>query len=240
MEGFLMFFAPLFLLGSVWSIVFIGFVFAMLITVTENEYNFLAVAILTIFGTAFFWFNKDISLPPLSTLIMYALYYVGIGAMWSIGKWYFFTKKCAVEFGKTKVRFFEYLNNAKESVVCPDHEMSVKFDIRHLLPIVADPKTKIENENVQYLFRQWVQNETTYSVYSNIRSVSEWSDYIDQFVPKASENKDKLVRWIAWWPFSATWTLINDPIRKIANQVFAQLHGVYTKISKRAFAGMIE
>lgn len=48
-----------------------------------------------------------------------------------------------------------------------------------------------------------------------------------------SYNKERVTHWIIYWPFSALWTLINDPVRKLANAIADQFAGTYNSISKK-------
>ena len=50
---------------------------------------------------------------------------------------------------------------------------------------------------------------------------------------KASDNKRRITRWIIWWPWSALWTIINDPIRRIANEIYILLSKTYEGIVTR-------
>lgn len=50
-----------------------------------------------------------------------------------------------------------------------------------------------------------------------------------------SDNKLKVLVWMCYWPFSAIWTLINDPIKKMYEYILRQLSGLYQKMSNRMF-----
>lgn len=56
--------------------------------------------------------------------------------------------------------------------------------------------------------------------------------------PKARKNKSRILTWMIYWPFSATWTLINDPIVRFFKEAFARLSNVFDKISARAYKGI--
>lgn len=49
----------------------------------------------------------------------------------------------------------------------------------------------------------------------------------------ASSNKPRIVFWIGWWPISLVWTLINDPLRKIANFIFDRCKRIYEDICSK-------
>ena len=58
-----------------------------------------------------------------------------------------------------------------------------------------------------------------------------------QFPPNPGDYKSRIVGWIALWPASMLWTVINDPVRRAAEEIYARLGGTYQKISNRVFAG---
>lgn len=63
------------------------------------------------------------------------------------------------------------------------------------------------------------------------RSYANWRNYI----PKASDNKGKIIAWMTYWPMSGVWTIINDPIRRIYDRIYKRIGRVYDKISDRIF-----
>jgi len=59
---------------------------------------------------------------------------------------------------------------------------------------------------------------------------------LSSFPPKANDNKGKIIFWMSYWPFSATWTLINDPITRLYRFIYRRLGAVFEKISHAMFA----
>lgn len=56
----------------------------------------------------------------------------------------------------------------------------------------------------------------------------------------SSENKTRVLVWMSYWPLSATWTIINDPIRKMYKHILYRLSGFYQGISDRMFPELNE
>lgn len=56
------------------------------------------------------------------------------------------------------------------------------------------------------------------------------------FPPKLRSNKSRILFWIGFWPFSAIWTLINEPIKKIAHFIYNRLTGVLGWITETVIA----
>jgi hypothetical protein len=57
--------------------------------------------------------------------------------------------------------------------------------------------------------------------------------------PTMADNFRKLVRWIAWWPFSAFWTILNDPIRRLVEFIVRRLRTAYDGLANRVFKNEI-
>lgn len=60
---------------------------------------------------------------------------------------------------------------------------------------------------------------------------------VRQFPPHPSDHKSRIIGWIALWPASMLWTMINDPVRRAAEEIYARLGGTYQHISNRVFKG---
>lgn len=54
--------------------------------------------------------------------------------------------------------------------------------------------------------------------------------------PKARNYKYKIVGWLAYWPFSLVWYVVDDLVRKIANTIYNLVQGLYQSISNKIFA----
>jgi hypothetical protein len=56
--------------------------------------------------------------------------------------------------------------------------------------------------------------------------------------PLAAGHKRRIVRWMSYWPWSATWTLLKDPVRKAFVSIYHHLSDYLQEISDRAFHGV--
>lgn len=72
--------------------------------------------------------------------------------------------------------------------------------------------------------------------------LTEKGPYYDRFYylrsTDVTENQGRIVSWIAYWPFSFIFTILNDPLRKIGNAIFQTLKSTYISIAKSAFKGV--
>lgn len=57
--------------------------------------------------------------------------------------------------------------------------------------------------------------------------------------PQTSDNKSRIVLWMTYWPVSMTWTLINDPIRKIFNWIYEVTAKSFQSDSDKVFADIV-
>jgi len=53
--------------------------------------------------------------------------------------------------------------------------------------------------------------------------------------PRPNENKRKILTWMMYWPWSAIWTILDEPVKKAFKEIFNQIRGLYEKISSSAF-----
>lgn len=53
--------------------------------------------------------------------------------------------------------------------------------------------------------------------------------------PSVRGNKHRIVMWIAYWPASSLWTLLNDPFRKAAEYLFERVKSIFEGISNNIF-----
>jgi hypothetical protein len=94
--------------------------------------------------------------------------------------------------------------------------------------------------------REWLEDhgiKGTLTIPANL--LDEWKEYAadhhyirdvqDRLLP--SHNKSRISVWIVYWPFSALWTLINDPVRRIVRQIRQILTSFYEGISKWSMRG---
>lgn len=57
--------------------------------------------------------------------------------------------------------------------------------------------------------------------------------------PKAAEHKERILTWIAFWPTSVVWSLLDDFVREIAEKLFRAFSGTFQKISERVYSKVL-
>lgn len=63
-----------------------------------------------------------------------------------------------------------------------------------------------------------------------------WTEYIRHRKSNVADYKGIITAWITFWPFSAVWTLLDDPIRRLCARIYKELYGVYQRISDKVWA----
>ena len=58
-------------------------------------------------------------------------------------------------------------------------------------------------------------------------------------IPKGADNKNRILTWMSYWPFSMFWTIINEPFRKVFRYIYSKIEGIYDKMAKSVFSDSI-
>jgi hypothetical protein len=62
-------------------------------------------------------------------------------------------------------------------------------------------------------------------------------DVMPTVIPHPKDHKARILRWMGHWPWSLFWTLLNDPIRRIAKMLYKRMSIILVSIGQRSFAG---
>ena len=62
-----------------------------------------------------------------------------------------------------------------------------------------------------------------------------WAGLPTEFPPNVSDYKTRILGWMMLWPASMLWTLLNDPVRYIFEEIYSRLGGMMQAISNAAF-----
>lgn len=53
--------------------------------------------------------------------------------------------------------------------------------------------------------------------------------------PEPGEYKSQITLWMTYWPWSMTWTVVNDPVKRAFKYTYERVQEVYTRITNRVF-----
>lgn len=65
-----------------------------------------------------------------------------------------------------------------------------------------------------------------------------WEEWVKGHLPKASLNKDRIICWITYWPFSAAAYLLLDLLQEIGEWVYAKISRLYQSLADRVAASL--
>jgi len=213
--------AALIITAGVWVWIWAAVCFVLVLAFAENEKNFFAFLTVGIFmgimyhsGIVVTIFNDPIA------LIGYFVVYFVVGGGWSFVKWFSFINKKADAFGELKLEFIKRCNRQiGKNEIADDEKLEVNTKTK--LPVHFIPAFNT------FLRERYFIDGSRYD-YDE--------DKLDGVIPSAQNHKEKIVTWILWWPTSAFWTILNDPLVKLANWMYGRFQGLYKKIAFRAFA----
>lgn len=57
--------------------------------------------------------------------------------------------------------------------------------------------------------------------------------------PQVSEHKARIIGWMALWPASMVWTVLNDPVRRVFEEIYDRIGGGLQRMSNRIFGEFI-
>jgi hypothetical protein len=148
-------------------------------------------------------------------IITYFVSYFVVGVVWSFIKWYMKLINIRDTFRDWKNEYF-----AK-------HKLEDDF---LETPFVSDVQQRL-NAN----FWRGLGDKTRINFDTDRQSMLTTAEGLKQLKPNASKHKQSICKWIIAWPFSAIWTLIDDPIYKLVNAIFNSLKGLYQRTADSVF-----
>lgn len=214
-----------------WAVIF----FFIIMAFEENELNFFAFVSLGIFiALAVHSPVIHLTFEPMTWLMWGILYYI-VGGIWSFIKWFSFITKRAESFGELKLQFIRILNKDGLEYTRRLSENGEAADELNADKLAVDIKTELPKQCIRD-FKKFLASSDHNFDYINTDNYSDKSTNLDDIIPLASAHKEKIVTWILWWPTSAFWTILNDPLIRLANWMYKKFQGFYTRIAKRIFA----
>jgi hypothetical protein len=85
----------------------------------------------------------------------------------------------------------------------------------------ANSKGTMTNELLPY-WKEYESDATFTNVFGSSVKIAK---------PTPDQYKSRIISWIAYWPPSLCWTLLNDPIRHIGRMIYEGVAGWLKKIS---------
>ena len=206
--------AAVLILGSAWFwAVTVGLFFLILVLEETDRHFFAGLSVLAFVFVMEQSGAISIFTSPL-VVLKWGAVYMAVGAAWSFVKWFSYLHQRSDKLKRLKLQWIKERNATVTRNELEDP----------LLPVEVG--TKIPKGEMKD-FREFLTAEG-YLGRQNYGSTS--------VIPKVSDNKARVTGWIVWWPWSALWTILNDPIRRLANAIYNQLQDAYQALADRVFA----
>lgn len=58
---------------------------------------------------------------------------------------------------------------------------------------------------------------------------------LQNLIPRVSDNKSRIMGWMALWPWSFAWTMVNDPVRTMFKKLYVLIEGTFKRMRDRTF-----
>lgn len=200
-------------LGSFWFwLVFIGLIVILFIEVINEAWgaSFMTFLGSVLFIALFTSFKFSWLQEHKPELLFGVGAYFVLGVVVALIKWHFLARDARDEYDQMKVDFFQYNDLPQNPKAVVPVEMREKW-----VKYVSDKK----------------------NIYC---SAEKTATIIDRLIPKARDNKEKIVGWMAYWPFVAIYSLFHDIVRRIWESIYRWFASFFQSIANFAFRGVSE
>lgn len=135
--------------------------------------------------------------------------YAAIGVGWSLAKWYFYVRD-------KKTQYIALVEKLKKD--------EIENQRRH-------------EEQEQFLKQRSLERGQKYtpSEAHKLDFPREIENRLGEIPPLARRHKGEIVSWISYWPISVVWTLLDDFMKKLFNEIYNLFAGVFQRISNSQF-----
>ena len=185
--------------------------FFILIAFVENEKSIGALLTIIVTGALLYFFgNKGVIPWMLQNPITIAEYiggYLVLGVIWGFVKWFFYVLKARDRYETFRAEWLKNEGPINDQVVPLPSKKSQWNDETKEVPN-PDP-----TDTWRARFLKAAQNNRV-------------------LPPRAVHNKGRIIFWMAYWPASGLWTLINDPITRIYRFLFTRIVVTFEHISQ--------
>lgn len=83
--------------------------------------------------------------------------------------------------------------------------------------------------------RMVLQSNLPGELKDEFRAILAGPEFKAAIIPHPRDHKARILIWMAWWPWSMIWTLLNDPIKRAFRAIYRWLQGYLRKVAIKAF-----
>ncbi|MBI2473417.1 hypothetical protein HYV70_02595 [Candidatus Uhrbacteria bacterium] len=87
------------------------------------------------------------------------------------------------------------------------------------------------SEKIKYVCESTLPKE----IKTEFRTLLAGPEFKNALIPSMENHKKRILMWMTWWPWSLTWTILNDPIRRIFQALLEALKGEFQRRAEKAF-----
>lgn len=204
-----------FVLGSFWFWGLMGLTFLLLLIEVANEqWGFAALTMIATVVTLQLFGDVSVLAWIKDNPVQFAsglVGYLGVGVVWAFIKWYLHVASKREEYDDLKRTF-----------------MKEQGLVATLIP---------EDKRVEWA-RFVCKNKQAYYTHTNSDKTCLKTAKELTAPPSAREHKSRIMSWMAYWPWSALWSLLDDFLRKLYERIYRVIVGTLQRIAEFAFRGV--
>lgn len=196
--------------GTGWFYLTSFVVFVVVLALEENDHEYFSLGLVV----GFIYLMEtagtfNIFSDPWQLAQWVGVYFVA-GVFWSFVKWFAFLHQAADCYRELRMNFLQRSPGVKIENITE--------------------KTKVP-DNMKREFNGYLKQ-------SGYLSRQQYNSTDPTIIPQIRDNKARCIRWIIWWPTSAMWTALSDPLVRVGNWLFNRFRGTYQLLANRVFAGI--
>lgn len=228
------------LFGTPWFWLALALPFVFLIWFVENE-RAVGAALTLIIATVVFVLFGDKNLIPWITShpILIAEYlgaYILVGIVWGFVKWFFHVLRARDRYEKVRNKFVAEADSYRTTQRRYQAENEFREKNRRRINTSetdAADKAALATAVKEALAAPIPEgfDKKLFADYAKHHAVS-----LGEFPPRADHNKGRIIFWMSYWPASALWTIINDPITRFYRFLYNRIGKLLEGISNSMFA----
>lgn len=195
--------------GNLWFWLLVAAEVVWLLGAAKAEKGFMGILGIVVFGLAM-WLFGDFNIFQYTYqnplwIIVFLSSYLFIGLFWSVLKWKWFVSACHDRYQESKRQFMSLSKLSGEAI--PDDKKA------EWLRYLGNHANKILAASCSYLTIQTLED----------------------IIPKAKNNKSRIIFWMSYWPFSLLWSIFHDFIEQTFKMIFERFQKIYENIAASRF-----
>lgn len=234
--------AAFLLFGTAWFWVALVVPAILLIWLIEVEKAGAALATVVITIGLFVLFGDKNLVPWVlanpGKIAMYIGGYIVVGILWGVLKWVLHVLRARDKYETIRK---DFLSNEKDFRTATRTQSAERaYNDRHSGGVHNQERKQREKEEreaaVAKALAEPVPQGFDKELFKEFARRHHSDVNLTKFPPHPNDNKGRIIFWMSYWPFSAVWTIINDPITRFYRFVYHRIGDMLAGISNRMFS----